>query len=68
MITVAVSSKFQVVIPREIRESLDLRPGQRLQAFRYGDRVELVPVRSLAHARGMLGPIDSDIRRDQDRL
>ena len=44
--TVTISPKFQVVFPKRIRESLDLRPGQKVQAIQYGDRIELVPVKS----------------------
>jgi len=51
---VTVSPKFQVVIPRAIRESLDLRPGQKVQALQYRDRVELVPYRPVKQLRGFL--------------
>jgi AbrB family looped-hinge helix DNA binding protein len=67
MDTVLVSRKFQVVIPRAIRHALGIEPGQRLQAFRYGDRVELVPIRPLALARGFLPGLDSHVERDADR-
>lgn len=68
MDTVLVSQKFQVVIPRAIREALGIEPGQRLQAFRYGDRVELIPVRPLAQARGFLAGLDSRVEREGDRV
>ncbi|MBK6862112.1 MAG: AbrB/MazE/SpoVT family DNA-binding domain-containing protein [Ideonella sp.] len=68
MDTVLVSQKFQVVIPRSIRDALGIEPGQRLQAFRYGDRVELMPVRSLAQARGFLAALDSHVEREGDRV
>ena len=67
MVTVSVSPKFQVIIPRRIRVALDLKPGQRLQAMLYGDRVELVPLVPLAAARGILKGIATDIERDADR-
>ena len=51
---VTVSPKFQVVIPRAIRESLGLRPGQKVQALQYEDRVELVPFRPVKSMRGFL--------------
>lgn len=51
---VTVSPKFQVVIPRAIRESLDLRPGQKVQALQYRDRVEFVPYRPVKALRGFL--------------
>ena len=68
MDTVSVSPKFQVVIPRRIRETLGLRPGQKMQALLYGDRVELIPLVSLASARGILKGIATDVERDADRL
>ena len=68
METVLVSQKFQIVIPRAIRQALGIEPGQRLQAFRYGDRVELVPVRPLAQARGILARLDSHVEREADRV
>ena len=51
---VTVSPKFQVVIPLAIRESLGLRPGQKVQALQYRDRVELVPFRPVKSMRGFL--------------
>ena len=68
MDTVLVSQKFQVVIPRSIRQALGIEPGQRLQAFRYGDRVELVSVRPLAQARSFLAGLDSHVEREVDRV
>jgi AbrB family looped-hinge helix DNA binding protein len=68
MNVVTVSPKFQVVIPRDIRKALGLKPGQRVQALRYGYRIELIPVRSLKKARGFLGPLDTAVPRDKDRL
>jgi len=51
---VTVSPKYQVVIPRAIRESLGLRPGQKVQALQYRDRVEFVPFRPVKSLRGFL--------------
>ena len=42
---VTVSSKFQVVIPREVRESMDIQPGTRVQVLQYENRIELIPLR-----------------------
>lgn len=67
METVSISPKFQVVIPKAIREALGLVSGQKMQAMRFGDRVELIPLRPLAQARGFLAGIDSHVERDADR-
>jgi AbrB family looped-hinge helix DNA binding protein len=56
------------VIPKRIREGLDLHPGQKVQAIQYGDRVELVPVRSVQQMRGFLRGIATDVPREADRL
>jgi len=68
METVSISAKFKIVIPRGIRKALNLKPGQRLQAIRFGDRVELIPLMSIDEARGFLPGIETDIPRDDDRL
>ena len=64
---VKVSPKYQVVIPKQVRESLGIRPGQRLQVLPYGDRIELVPVREIGEMRGFLTGMDSRFEREPDR-
>lgn len=68
MATVTISSKYQLVIPKEVRESMELRPGQKLRVFASGDRLELVPVKKLRSMRGFLKGIDTSVPRDEDRL
>jgi AbrB family looped-hinge helix DNA binding protein len=69
MTTVTVSPKFEVVIPVAIRESLGLRPGQKLQAIQYQGRITLIPERPIGEARGLLKGILTSVRReDDDRL
>jgi AbrB family looped-hinge helix DNA binding protein len=68
METVTVSPKFQVVIPKEIRESLQLIAGQKIQAILYDNRIELIPMRSLASMRGFLKGIDTTVVRENDRV
>ncbi len=64
---VTISPKYQVVIPKNIREHLGLSPGQKVQALAYGDRIELIPVRPPAELRGFLRGIDTAIEREEDR-
>jgi AbrB family looped-hinge helix DNA binding protein len=69
MNTVTLSPKFQVVIPRLVRDAMALRPGAKFQVVSYEGRIELVPVLPMAKARGMLRLRDSEIERDEeDRL
>jgi AbrB family looped-hinge helix DNA binding protein len=68
METVTVSPKFQVVIPKEIREALKLTPGQKVQALLYENRIELIPLRPVKQMRGFLKGIDTTIVRERDRM
>lgn len=68
MTTVTVSEKYQVVIPKAVRESLQIRPGQKLEVIVYEGRAELVPVGDLREARGFLRGIDTEVLRDADRV
>ena len=67
METVTISPKFQVVIPRKIRESLKLKVGQKIRVLQYNDRVEYVPILSPEEARGFLEGISTDVDREADR-
>ncbi|MBI4329865.1 MAG: AbrB/MazE/SpoVT family DNA-binding domain-containing protein [Chloroflexi bacterium] len=65
---VTVSAKFQVVIPRSVRESLKIKPGQKVQVFPYEGRIELIPVRPVRKMRGFLRGINTDVEREMDRV
>ena len=64
---VTVSTKFQVVIPKKVRELLGIKPGQKIQVIAYMGRIELIPVQPIKMARGFLDGIDSEIEREPDR-
>ncbi len=69
METVTISPKFQVVIPKSVRERLRLVPGQKVQAIVYGGRIELLPIRPAAELRGVLRGLDTTLEREEeDRL
>ena len=67
METLTISPKFQVVIPKAIRERLGLLPGQKVQAVLYGDRIELIPLQPARRLRGFLKGIDTTVAREPDR-
>ncbi len=66
METVTISTKFQVVIPKSIRERLRLKPGQKVQAIAYDERIELIPVRAAKELRGVLRGLDTSFERDEE--
>ena len=67
MEAVRISPKFQVVIPKNIRESLKLAPGQKVQAIAYENRIEPIPQRPMKKMRGFLKGVDTDVPREDDR-
>ncbi len=68
MQTVIVSPKYQVVIPKAIRETLKLKPGQRMRVIEYENRIELIPDREISELRGFLKGIDIGLSREGDRV
>ncbi|MEM7332528.1 MAG: AbrB/MazE/SpoVT family DNA-binding domain-containing protein [Chloroflexota bacterium] len=68
MTTVTVSPKFQIVLPKAIREALNIQSGQKVQVIRYQNRIELIPIRPIKASRGFLKGIDTSVEREEDRL
>jgi AbrB family looped-hinge helix DNA binding protein len=67
MSSVTVSPKFQVVIPKDVRDRMQLAPGQKMQVISYGDRIELVPVRPVRSMRGFLKGMNTSFERESGR-
>jgi len=68
MEAVKISPKFQVVIPKKIRDALKLSPGQKLQVVVYGNRIEMIPLRKISEMKGFLKGIDTVVNREFDRI
>ena len=68
MQAVKVSPKFQVVIPRSVRDSLNLHAGQKMQVIEYDGRIEMIPERDITELRGFLKGINTKFKREKDRI
>ena len=68
MQSVTVSPKYQIVLPKTVREALRLRPGQKMQVIEYEGRIELIPERDIKELRGFLKGINTGFDREEDRL
>ena len=68
MDNVTVSTKYQVVIPKRVRDRLGIKPGQKVQVIPYMGRIELIPVKHIKDSRGFLAGMDATIDRVEDRV
>lgn len=68
MHTVTLSPKYQLVIPRDVRESLGMRPGEKVQIFEYDGRIEIVRVLNPRDMRGFLRGINTNVPREEERM
>jgi len=68
MESVTISTKYQVVIPRRVRDLLKLTPGQKVRVIMYCNRIELIPERKLFEMRGFLKGINTEFSREEDRI
>ena len=69
MTRVVLSSKYQIVIPQDVRRELGLQPGQQFDVLALNGRLHVVPARSMSDIIGLYPDIDtSSVRDDQDRL
>ncbi|MEW6716101.1 MAG: AbrB/MazE/SpoVT family DNA-binding domain-containing protein [Chloroflexota bacterium] len=66
MNAVTISSKYQVVIPRSIREQFNLKPGQKIMFIPYNNTLRVVIVPPIEQAQGMFSGIDTDPQREKE--
>ncbi len=67
MAAVTLSPKFQVVIPKVVRDRLSLTPGDKIEVIQINERIELVPVQSIRDLKGFLDGKVNDFKREDDR-
>ena len=69
MDTVVVSSKYQIVIPQDVRKKIDLKPGQKIVVIEKDGVIHLIPQKPIREMRGFLKGIDtSQLRDEEDRF
>ena len=68
MESATVSTKYQVVIPKKVREELGIQPGQKVHVIPYQGRIELIPLETMEKGKGFLEGLDTNIERESDRL
>lgn len=69
MNAVTVSPKYQVVIPRSVRDQMHIQPGEKFQVISFDDRIELIRTRPIRKMRGFLKGLDSSFQREkEDRI
>ena len=69
MSVVTVSSKFQVVIPQEVRKKMSLKPGQKVIVIEKDGVVHLIPEKPLKKMRGFVkGVTTENLREEEDRF
>jgi AbrB family looped-hinge helix DNA binding protein len=69
MTTVTVSSKFQIVIPEDVRLRLKLQPGQKVVVIEKDGVVHMIPLKPVKEMRGFAkGVTAQNVREELDRL
>lgn len=68
MTRVTLSSKYQIVIPEDVRRELHLRPGQEFEIVALNGRLRVLPAREMSDIVGLYPGIDTSFSRDDERL
>ncbi len=69
MASVKLSPKYQIVIPKDVRERMKLRPGQEMAIMDFNDRIlRIIPLKPTKEMRGFAKGINTTVRRHRDRL
>jgi AbrB family looped-hinge helix DNA binding protein len=60
-----ISTKYQIVIPRQVRKQFNLQPGQKVMFIPYRNSIRLVIVPPLSKARGIFKGLDAKNLREE---
>ena len=68
MFTSVISPKYQISIPKEVRDQMELKAGTKVHIIPYQDRIEFIPLRPMHSMRGFIKTkFDTTIAREKDR-
>ena len=65
MATVKISSKFQVVIPEEVRKKANIKPGQKVVVIEKDGIISIIPQRNMRDLKGSMKDLSTDNIRDE---
>ncbi len=68
MRAVTVSPKFQIVVSKDVIETMGIISGQKVQMLTYCNRIELTPIKPMSKMKGFLKGLDTEVTRDKDRI
>lgn len=68
MTTATLSPKFQLSLPKKVREAMNLFAGMKFEVVPYGDRIELIPIHPIHTLKGIVKGMDTTIIREKDRI
>ena len=68
MKAVTVSPKYQIVIPKDVREQMGIEPGQKMAVMVFQGRIQVIPLGPMEEFRGFAKGIDVGFEREEDRL
>ena len=69
MVAVTVSSKYQVVIPQEVREKMNLKPGHKVIVVEKDGVIHMIPEKPMKEMRGFAkGVTTENLREEEDRI
>jgi AbrB family looped-hinge helix DNA binding protein len=68
MNTVTLSNEYQLIIPKEVRETIGVKAGASFEIITYNNRIELIPIKPIESLKGIFKGIDTNITREDDRV
>ena len=68
MTAVTVSPKYQIVIPKDVREQMGIEPGQKMAVMVFQGRIQVIPLVPMEELKGFAKGIEVEFEREEDRF